>query len=164
MKKLLCALLALTLLCSFAFAAEGELIPAYSIEAPENPRAVAIGETGVEISLPGSWTDVEAPEDCICAYASPDGDMTLTIALAPSQEEVYAAVREMVEAGTAKEMMEVYVNDAFYLTYCTVDDLYDVAYMPLSAEQMLMLNFAVASADVDTTVALEILGTARTVE
>ena len=91
MKKLLCALLALTLLCTLAFATEGELIPAYSIEAPENPRTVAIGETGVEISLPGNWVDAEAPEDSICAYASPDGDMTLTVALAAPAEEVYAS-------------------------------------------------------------------------
>ena len=47
----------------------------------------------------------------------------------------------MVEAGTAKDITEVLVNENYYVLYTSADELFSYAYLPLSDDYCIVLCF-----------------------
>ena len=169
MKKLLALLLSLCMvLCAVSALAEEaaeDEIPALEVEPSYEGVDIAIADTGVIFSIPSDWVAVEAPEGCLATFVSADNTISLSLVLVNQDiDACYEEMLSMVEAGTAKDISEVYVNDNYYLLYTSADEMFSYAYLPYSDDYCIVLCFGVASADVESDIPLEILGTAALAE
>ena len=166
MKKLLATLLVLSmLLClPMALAEEGGEIASIENTPSYEGTQIALGDTGVVLTIPSDWTVAQAPDGCLCAYMSADGTIGISVMLAQDLDTCYEAASKMVEEGTAKDLMEVSINDNYYMLYTSADELSNYAYLPYSDENCLVIAFGASSADVQSDIPAEILGTAALAE
>ena len=156
MKKLLALLLAL---CAVSALAEegGDEIPSLENTPSYEGTEIAVADTGVLFTI---------PSDCLL-YTSDAADNSLSLSLLLVNQGIEACYDEMlamVEAGTAKDITEVLVNENYYVLYTSADELFSYAYLPLSDDYCIVLCFGAASADLQSNVPLEILGTVALAE
>lgn len=168
MKKLLALLLALCMaLCAVSALAEegGDEIPAVENTPSYEGAEIAVADTGVLFTIPSDWNAVDAPEGYLATYVSADNTLSLSLLLVNQGiDACYEEMLAMVEAGTAKDITEVLVNEVYYVLYTSADELFSYAYLPLNDDYCIVLCFGAASADLQSDVPLEILGTAAVAE
>ena len=165
MKKVFALLLALTLcLTAVAAVAETADIPTVAVEAAYEGTPVAIGDTGLTISIPSDWALAQAPEGYYFVYTNPENTMSISIQPALGIDACWEAASAMVEAETAKDLQEMFVNETYYLVYSTADDLFNFAYAPVTDDSCIAICFGLVSKDVDGSIALQILSTLAAAE
>lgn len=169
MKKLLALLLSLCMaLCAVSALAEEAVedeIPTVEVEPSYEGVEIAVADTGVVFSIPSDWVAVEAPEGYLATYVSADNTISLSLLLVNQGiDACYEEMLSMVEAGTAKDISEVYVNENYYVLYTSADELFSYAYLPYADDYCIVLCFGAASADVQSNIPVEILGTAALAE
>ena len=168
MKKLLALLLALCMaLCAVSALAEegGDEIPSLENTPSYEGTEIAVADTGVLFTIPSDWNAVDAPEGYLATYVSADNTMSLSLLLVNQGiEACYNEMLAMVEAGTAKDITEVLVNENYYVLYTSADELFSYAYLSLGDDYCIVLCFGAASADLQSNVPLEILGTVALAE
>lgn len=147
MKKLLCLLLCLLMLCTAAWAEEGESTrEAVTAPAIENGQEVLLDVVSLYITLPGDWVQAETPENYIGVYRSADETATLSVLLGQSLSACHALIVEQEEAGTATNVAEKTINDLYYLTYQSSDGLYAFAYLPITESNCVIFCYALPEA------------------
>lgn len=159
MKKLLCLLLALLMLCTVAWAEEDEgTREAVTAPAIENPQDVLLDVVNLYINLPADWTQAETPENYIAVYRSADETCTLSVLLGQSLSACHALIVEQEEAGTAANVAEKTINDLYYLTYQSTDGLYAFAYLPITESNCIIFCCALPEAGASPDLFHQILG------
>lgn len=147
MRKLLCLLLCLLMLCTAAWAEEGESTrEAVTAPAIENGQEVLLDVVSLYITLPGDWVQAEPPENYIGVYRSADETATLSVLLGQSLSACHALIVEQEEAGTATNVAEKTINDLYYLTYQSSDGLYAFAYLPITESNCVIFCYALPEA------------------
>ena len=139
MKKLLALLLAL---CAVSALAEegGDEIPSLENTPSYEGTEIAVADTGVLFTIPSDWNAVDAPEGYLATYVSADNTLSLSLLLVNQGiEACYDEMLAMVEAGTAKDITEVLVNENYYVLYTSADELFSYAYLPLSDDYCIVL-------------------------
>ena len=163
MKKWFAMLLCLCLLWTCALAQEtGDDVDAVETQAAaiENGMDTALGNTGIYVTLPGDWTALETPQGYLAAYQNADGTVTLNVLLGQKLSECHNQIAELEEAGNAKDVTENYINQRYYLTYSSTDDLYRFAYLPFSDDNCIIFCFGLSDAAASMDVPYQILGSA----
>ena len=163
MKKWFTMLLCLCLLWTAALAQETEAdVDAVEIQAAaiENGVDVPLGNTGVYVTLPGDWTALETPQGYLAAYQDAGGTVTLSVLLGQKLSECHSQIADLEEAGSVKNLAENYINQRYYLTYASTDDLYRFAYLPFSDDNCVIFCFGLSDASASMDVPSQILGSA----
>lgn len=163
MKKGFAMLLCLCLLWTCALAQQtGDDVDAVETQAAaiENGMDTALGNTGVYVTLPGDWTALETPQGYLAAYQNANGTVTLNVLLGQKLSECHNQIAELEEAGNAKDVAENYINQRYYLTYASTDDLYRFAYLPFSDDNCIIFCFGLADGAASMDVPYQILGSA----
>ena len=159
MKKTLTMLLAFILCLSCACAlAEATDENAVTVSAVENGLDTLLDPIGLSVTLPAGWQQAQTPENYVAVYQSADETLTLSVLLGQSLNACHALIVEQEENNAVKDVTEQYVNDRYFLTYRSADDLYFFAYLPISEENCVIFCFARSAADVALDVPLQILG------
>lgn len=159
MKKLLCLLLCLLILCTAALAEEDEgTREAVTAPAIENGQDMLLNVVNLYITLPQDWTQAETPENYIAVYRSADETCTLSVLLGQSLSTCHALIVEQEEAGTAANVAEKTINDLYYLTYQSADGLYAFAYLPITESNCIIFCCALPEAGASLDLFHQILG------
>ena len=142
MKRLLILLLTLALLLSSA-AAETANIPLMNVKPDYTGTVIALGSTGLTLTLPNGWAVVAAPDGAAAAFSSPD--MALTVAITADYD--LSAIRTQNAEVEGAAVSEAYVNGVYYLFALSADKTQKAAYTLLSNGSVIALTFVFATAE-----------------
>jgi hypothetical protein len=111
-------------------------------------QEIAIGETGLTLTIPADWVAVDVPEGALLAYQAADGSLAMTLNVTDlTLDSVWDTCTQQVTDGTGKQLQEAEINGIYYILYDAADGVTSAAYTSISDTETLVVAFVSATAD-----------------